>query len=577
MHAAISGMDEHHARGRTWPVLPLLSGLWMCLGLVCIWLMWHTYSTYHSAIRSDVLGTLNSQGSRSTHTVSSQLVWALVGTTTTLVAWLGLGYGCLRRFPQKGRVLPGLRRQEAVVESGPDYTAHYWELFENASDFIYTIDMQGHLTSFNKAGEQILGYTREEICGTSLLALLTPESVMRSRQMRVHKEHGTEWTKYEVEAIAKDQRHVSFEVSTRLIMRAGTAVGIQGIARDVSERKQAEAALLHAYDVLETRVAQRTAELQESNAQLHREIAERTQIAADLRRAKEAAEVANRVKGEFLMTISHELRTPMNGICGMTGLLLETALDEEQREYAELVRTSSDHLLALINDILDFATISAGTCALTIVDFAPRIVLDDVLAAHAEAVRTKGLLLEMTIHEAVPPCVASDPGRLRQVLMILVGNAVKFTVQGTIGVAVTRVATEAPEAVLHFAITDTGIGIPPEAYGKLFQVFSQVDGSTTRQYGGTGLGLAIAKRLVNVMQGEIGVESTLGHGSTFWFTIPCAVRTTVCDADLVRARYGRPRRWARERRRDNTGPQVAEPLRPGGECHANTLAQPPGD
>ena len=424
---------------------------------------------------------------------------------------------------------------------------HYWELFENASDLVYTIDMHGHVTSLNKAGERILGYSRDEVVGRELATIVSQESLIRSRQMRDTKEAGTAWTTYEVELITKDNRHVPLEVSSRLICRDGQPIGIQGIGRDVTERKQAEEALKQARDELEMRVVQRTAELQCTNEQLHLEIAERRQAEAALHIAKDAAEVANHAKSEFLATITHELRTPMNGICGMTGLLLDTALDDEQREYAEAVQKCSDDLLTLINDMLNFSQIETGQCALNIVEFELRLVVEDVLASLAEAAQKKGLALTASIHSDVPHCVAGDPGRLLQVLLILVGNAVKFTAAGEVVVSVTRVEDNATETVVYFAVTDTGIGIPAEAHGKLFQVFSQVDGSSTRKYGGTGLGLAIAKRLVTMMDGEIGVESTPGQGSTFWFTVRFSVSATASDATPARPVYGRPRRQPRER------------------------------
>jgi PAS domain S-box-containing protein len=424
---------------------------------------------------------------------------------------------------------------------------HYWELFENASDLVYTVDMQGHLTSLNKAGERILGYSRDEVVGRELAVIVSTESLIRSRQMRVSKEIGTAWTTYEIEIVTKDNRRVPVEVSTRLICRDGKPIGIQGIARDMTERKRAEEALKQARDELEMRVAQRTAELQLINEQLNLEIAERRQAEAALRIAKDAAEVANRAKSEFLATITHELRTPMNGICGMTGLLLDTALDDEQREYAETVQKCSDDLLTLINDMLNFSQIETGKCALNIVEFELRIVVEDVLESLTEAAHKKGLAMTASIHSDVPHCVAGDPGRLRQVLLILVGNAVKFTETGEVVVSVTRVEANATETVVHFAITDTGIGIPAEAHGKLFQVFSQVDGSSTRKYGGTGLGLAIAKRLVTMMDGAIGVESTPGQGSTFWFTVRFSVCAPASDVVPARPVYGRPRRQPRER------------------------------
>ncbi|HBF33228.1 TPA: hypothetical protein DDW35_01565 [Candidatus Sumerlaeota bacterium] len=390
-----------------------------------------------------------------------------------------------------------------------------FKITQSARDAIVLMDSEGCIAFWNPAAETLFGWNESEAVGCKLHELLAPDHYRErfvdtfSAFQKTGQGNAVGKT-LELPGLRKDGREMVMELSLSAMEIEGAWHGV-GIVRDVTLRKGMERELQMAKEQLE-----------QANARLEDALVKAQEMALQ-------AEVANRAKSEFLANISHEIRTPMNGVIGMTEVLMETELQPEQRGYLDIVRKSGTSLLTIINDILDFSKIEAGKMSLENLSFDLRITLEDIVDMMALEGLEKGLELVCLIDPEVPSLLRGDPGRLRQVLLNLIGNSVKFTAQGEVSLQV-KLETETAEfAQVLFEVTDTGPGIPGDKIAQLFTPFTQADGSIARKHGGTGLGLSIAKRLVNMMGGDIGVESLEGRGARFWFTARFSKQEHVSD------------------------------------------------
>jgi len=342
--------------------------------------------------------------------------------------------------------------------------------------FLYDMKTLEYL-EVNDAAVRHYGYTREEFLRMTLADIRPPEDLERMAES--------------VKNQSSTPQHLG---QWRHILRDGTLIDVEIIAHTL-ELNGRQVSLVVAQD-----------------------ITERKRLEEQLRNSKEAAEAASRTKSEFLANMSHELRTPMNGVLGMTDLVLDTELTEEQREYLLDARRSAESLLALLNDILDLSKIEAGRLELSCTGFSLRECVKAAATTLAVNAEQKGLRLSADVAGDVPDQITGDPLRLRQVMLNLLNNAIKFTTSGSIALRATLDDQRSDNVTLHFSVADTGIGIPADKLDLIFEAFRQADSSTSRTYGGTGLGLTICSRLVGMMGGHIWVESEPGKGSTFHFT-----------------------------------------------------------
>ncbi len=431
--------------------------------------------------------------------VPPYLWWSLAGSAGLLVLALG-AMAWLRR---------AVARQTGKLRASEDRLA---TILNSVDGYIFIKDTQLRYRYVNQKVANLFGRPADAIigCGDEAFFDAVTAQALRATDRRVI-EGGERVADEEFTVTLDGASRLYYSVKLPLRDAEGRIYALCGISTDITELKQAQAELERYRAHLQQLVDERTAELGATTAALREALDE-------MRRAKELAEQATHAKADFLANMSHEIRTPMNAVIGMTYLLQKTPLTPQQLDHLHKIQSSSQHLLGVINDILDFSKIEADRLSLEQVEFELEPVLANVVNLQAERAAKKSLELVLELAPEVPSCLVGDPLRLGQVMINLVNNAVKFTERGTVSLRILQQQRDDADVVLRFEVRDTGIGISSEQQARLFQSFGQADSSVTRKYGGTGLGLAISKRLVELMGGEIGVDSVPGRGSTFWFT-----------------------------------------------------------
>ena len=374
--------------------------------------------------------------------------------------------------------------QRGSVAALRDSEARKAAILASALDGIVTMDDRGRILEFNPAAERIFGYRRADVLGRALADTIIPPAARTAHTAGLARYLETRTSTLldrRIEVMAVRATGEEFPVEIAISVLAGEATTFTATVRDITERRRAE---------------------------------------SELAAARDHALEAVRVKSEFVANMSHEIRTPMNIVFGMADMLIDSPLSADQRTHVGTLRRSAEGLLRIIDDVLDFSKIEAGKVALESIPFSLRRTLDDTIGALAGRAERRGLTLASEVGAGVPDAVVGDPTRLRQVLLNLIDNAIKFTEQGGVRVEVESARSTSGGVIVRFAVADTGIGIAPEKQAAVFEAFTQADGTTTRRYGGTGLGLTISLQLVTLMGGRLWLESEPGRGTTFYFTVP---------------------------------------------------------
>lgn len=412
------------------------------------------------------------------------------------------------------RELAELRAHQASLRESED---RFRILTELVTDCCWArwgpLDGTTERTWVNDAFERLTGYSPEEFERIGREGLVHPDDLAGALEYV----DGPPGTSELVFRITRKDGEVRWLHERMAVTRHGNELRVVGATRDITAEKDAERLLRETNEELERRVASRTRELEEMNLALQQEIDHHIETERSLRRAKEAAEAASRAKSQFLATINHELRTPLSGVLGATHLLAAAELDSQTRRFVEILSRSTATLHRIIGELLEFSRIESGQVVLDAEPFDLRGLAHEAVAVHREAAVDRGIALHLEIDPAIPRMVVGDEHRLRRVLELLLGNALKFTPQGEVKLVIGRGAASPPGETVRFEVRDTGIGIASEDLERVVEPFTQADGSTTRGYSGMGLGLTTCSRLIRLMAGQLHVASQPGVGSTFSF------------------------------------------------------------